>query len=374
MRRSRLIPLLTGIVLLAACADVRQPTAPAVRPAASHGVASGSPIVVMTRNLYLGANIDPLIAPGADPAQVLPAALAQLNHTDFPARAQALAMEIVANQPHAVGLQEVSHYTFDTAAGVQQLDFVVVLQAYLAAMGSPYDLAVRQNNVTLFIPLGGAGGLNSITYTDGDAILVRHGVSWSAPAAGHYATQVELTVAGTTFDNLRGWTAVTVDVNGVDFRFVNTHLEIQLFRPIQEAQATELATMLEAETLPVILVGDFNSAANPSAPAESKTDSYRILRDAGFADVELRQPHSSTMVTCCNAADLSNVEPTYNQRLDLVLVRFGESGFGGQSSIELVGETSADRFLDPHGYYLWPSDHAGVVAQLWPAPGLLAGD
>ena len=53
------------------------------------------------------------------------------------------------------------------------------------------------------------------------------------------------------------------------------------------------------------------------------------------------------MVTCCNAADLSNVEPTYNQRLDLVLVRFGESGFGGQSSIELVGETSADRFLDP---------------------------
>jgi endonuclease/exonuclease/phosphatase family metal-dependent hydrolase len=370
MRRSRLVPILTGIILLAACSDARQPTAPAAPSASRGGLTAGAAVTVMTRNLYLGANIDALLAPGADPAVVLPAALTQLQHTDFPARAQYLAAEIAQHHPHAVGLQEVTHYRFDfTGGGSQELDFLDILQLYLAGMGAQYDVAVRQNNVTLTIPLGGAGGLDAVTYTDGEAILVRHDVTWSAPAAGHYPTQVELSVAGFTFDNLRGWNAVTIDVNGSSYRFVNTHLEIQMFRPVQEAQAAELVQLLQDESLPVVLVGDFNSAANASAPTESKTDSYHILRNAGYQDIELREPHSATMLTCCNADDLSNPTPSFEQRLDLVLARFGPAGFSGQSSVELVG--TDDRFLDG-SYYLWPSDHAGGVANLGPSPGLLA--
>ncbi len=365
MRRALLIPALAALVLLpAACADLQQPTTPAA-PRVAAGLGT-SPTSVMTRNLYLGADIDALIAPGADPAVVIPAALAQLNHTDFVARAQYIAAEIAQRQPAAVGLQEVTHYIFDTAAGVQTLDFLDVLQMYFAKMGANYDVAVRQANVTLFIPIG-AQGINSVTYTDGDAILVRHDVAWKDAAAGHYPTQQQLTVAGFTFDNLRGWNAVTIGVNGQDYRFVNTHMEIQAFRPVQEQQARELVQLLAGEPLPIILVGDFNSAANPSAPAAAKTDTYRILRNAGFADLELRQAHSSSMVTCCHAADLSDAVPTFDQRLDLVLARWGNAGFGGQSAIEVV---NGERF--PVGsYFLWPSDHAAVFAQLWPAPGRL---
>jgi endonuclease/exonuclease/phosphatase family metal-dependent hydrolase len=274
-------------------------------------------------------------------------------------------MEIAARQPEAVGLQEVTHYIFDTVAGVQNLDYIDVLQLYLTAMGAHYDVAVRQNNVTLVIPVG-AAGINSVTYTDGDAILVRHDIPWSNAAHGHYPTQAELNVGGVTFDNLRGWNAVTLHVNGQDIRFVNTHMEIQAFRAVQEQQARELAAMLEDEPLPTVLVGDFNSAANPSAPAEAKTESYHTLRNAGFADLELRDAHSNDIVTCCHLADLSDVVPTFDQRLDLVLARWGKAGFGGQSDIEIV---IGQRFPD-HDYFLWPSDHAAVFGKIWPAPGL----
>ncbi len=360
MRRLFLLPVLT-VLLVSACTDLPQSTAPDVRLAVG-GVRAAPPITVMSRNLYLGADIDALIAPGADPRVVIPQALGQLQHNDYPARAQHIAMEIAARQPEAVGLQEVTHYIFDTAGGVQNLDFIDVLQLYLSAMGAHYDVAVRQNNVTLLIPVG-AAGINSVTYTDGDAILVRHDVAWSDPAKGHYPTQQELNVAGFVFDNLRGWNAVTVHVNDQDVRFVNTHMEIQTFRAVQEQQARELAALLADEPLPIVLVGDFNSAANPSAPAASKTETYHILRNAGFADLELRAAHSNDIVTCCHLADLSDVVPTFDQRLDLVLARWGKAGFGGQADIEIV---AGQRFPD-HDYFLWPSDHAAVFAKLFPA-------
>ena len=197
---------------------------------------------------------------------------------------------------------------------------------------------------------------------DGDAILVRHDIGWSQPAAGHYRAQQQLTVAGSTFQNLRGWNAVTLHVNDARVRFVNTHLEIQAFRKVQELQAVELVTLLARQSLPVVLVGDFNSAANPAAPAGSRTASYLILRLAGYDDLTLREPHSSTIVTCCHLPDLSDVVPTFDQRLDLVLAHFGFFGFPGLSDVEVV---TGQRFPD-HDYFLWPSDHAAVFGKLWP--------
>jgi hypothetical protein len=55
-----------------------------------------------------------------------------------------------------------------------------------------------------------------------------------------------------------------------------------------------------------------------------------------------------------------------DQRLDIVFARFKGSGFGGKAAVEIVGRDDG-RFVHPYGYTLWPSDHAGVVARLWPA-------
>src|SRR5436853_2016763 len=72
----------------------------------------GLPISVYTRNLYLGADITPLI--GISSASGVPAVAAtlwqQVQASDFPARAQVLAAEIVAQAPDLVALQEVTLY------------------------------------------------------------------------------------------------------------------------------------------------------------------------------------------------------------------------------------------------------------------------
>ncbi len=373
MRRLVLLPLLTLLVLLpAACADERQPTAPvAVR--ASVGARAPAPVTVMSRNMYLGANIDPLIA-GGDPIVALSNALAQLQHTDYPARAVRLAQEIASRGPAAVGLQEVSHFRIDlVGAPVIEYDFLDILLMALTQLhslyGTPlYTAVVHQENLNLTIPVGGMGGLNSIQYVDGDAILVRSDVQVSDPAHGHFDTQQVLNIPIVGLKtNLRGWNAVTLHLEGSDVRFVNTHLEIQAFREVQEAQAQELVDMLADETLPVVLVGDFNSAANRTAPADSKTGSYGIFLAGGFADLEARQPHSETMVTCCREPELTDpLTSAFNQRLDLVLTRYGNVGFGGESKVEIV---ASPQFQDG-SYMLWPSDHAAVFAQLWPARGL----
>lgn len=268
-----------------------------------------------------------------------------------------------------VGLQEVTRYDIVTGAGVQQIDFLSILQLYLASMGAQYDVAQFQSNVALTFPVG-FGGIIAVTYVDGDAILVRNDVPWSDGVSDHFDAQATLAIGPVVFQNLRGWNAVTADVDGFTFRFVNTHLEIQPFRPYQEAQASELVDLLEGEPLPVVLAGDFNSAANHDAPEAQKTDTYRILRNAGFQDLWLREPHSVGGPTCCQAADLSNDTSQLHSRLDVVFARLGNAGFGGRSDVEIVGEDPGDRFATAAGHDLWPSDHAGLFATMWVAPGL----
>jgi endonuclease/exonuclease/phosphatase family metal-dependent hydrolase len=361
MKRITTFAVLVALFALGACTDRQDTTAPA---ATQFGFAAAEPITVLSRNMYLGANIDPLIDPEVPLEEGLALALGQLNRTHFLARVPHLAAEIVARSPHVVGLQEVSRYDLMTAEGVQTLDYLQLLMMYLAGMGANYDVVAYQANVSLMLP--GIPPLLAITYTDGDAILVRSDVEWKDAVSGHFANQVVLSVMGHDFQNLRGWNAVTVNLQGRWHRFVNTHLEIQAFRPYQEQQAAELIALLRHEPLPIIMVGDFNSAANHDAPLASRTDSYHMFRNAGFADLWLREPHSVGGLTCCQAADLANAVSELDQRLDIVFLRDGRAGFGGRSKVEVFG---TEPFAHPDGGWLWPSDHAGIFAAIWYAPG-----
>jgi endonuclease/exonuclease/phosphatase family metal-dependent hydrolase len=378
MRKSLLLPILT--LLVASCTDgaIVEPEATLARG----GVTATQPIVVMSRNLYLGADIDLLLDPTANLNQVLAGALAQIQQTNFPVRAAAIAQEIHDVQPHLIGLQEVTSYAVTLEDGTVvsalgfPLDFLDVLQADLTALGDDYVVAHRTPNVSLTFPLGGIDasleGLY-VTYQDGDAILARADVDIANATGGHFPTQQYLLVGGTVFENERGYAMVDATVNGQDIRFASAHLEIQTFEDVQEQQARELANILADSPLPVILVGDFNSAANHDAPAGSQTDSYHILRNAGYTDLWLRQPHSVGGLTCCQLADLSNTTSMLNQRLDIAFVRWGKAGFGGQSQMQIVGNSPSDIItIVPNVYTLWPSDHAGIAAWLWPAPGRVA--
>jgi len=372
MRKWLFLPLLA--LVLASCEDatVVQP-----EPGLGRGFAD-QPIVLMSRNLYLGADIDILLDPSANLPEAIEAALGQVLYTDFPARAKALAAEIHAVQPHLIGLQEVTTYAVLLPDGTAisylgfPLDFLTTLQAELTALGDDYVVAQRTPNVQLLFPLGDPTTDPYIMYADGDAILARADVPTTNAAGGQFPTQQSLMVSGVVFENKRGYAMVDATVNGIDLRFASAHLEIQRFKDVQEQQARELAGLLADSPLPVILVGDFNSAANHDAPAGSQTDSYHILRNAGYSDMWLREPHSVGGLTCCQLADLSNTTSMLNQRLDIAFVRWGKAAFGGQSRMDLVGDDASDIFTHPLGYTLWPSDHAGIAAWLWPAPGRVA--
>lgn len=377
MPRSRFLAaaLLTALALPACTDDVSDPFAPqtdAVPEAFSNG------IKVMSQNMYLGANID-LLLTAQTPAEV-GMVFQQLGTSTLAGnfgRAQRLAYQIAMQAPHVVGLQEVTTYDMTTGAGTQTLDFLDVLQLYLnyfhAQYGTPAYAAYRAVWTDVTFPASMFNpSFPDVRYRDGDAVLVRADVPLlEVPTLKAYDTFEVFQVAGTSFDNRRGYIALKVQVGDQAIRFINTHLEVQMFEPTQLAQTQELIETFADETIPVIMVGDFNSAANHDAPQTQKTGSYRAFRNAGFADIWLRQAGSVGGVTCCQAADLTNSVSELGQRLDLVLVRWGSAGFGGKSFMEVIGEEQADRIEVQAGLTLWPSDHAGVVATLWPAPGRL---
>lgn len=96
MRRWLAVPVF--ILLLASCEDATI-VEPELR-AGRHGPHSQS-IVVMSRNLYLGADIDPLRDPTVDSGRALTTALTQVQNTDFAARAGANAGADEAAPAHA---------------------------------------------------------------------------------------------------------------------------------------------------------------------------------------------------------------------------------------------------------------------------------
>jgi endonuclease/exonuclease/phosphatase family metal-dependent hydrolase len=124
--------------------------------------------------------------------------------------------------------------------------------------------------------------------------------------------------------------------------------------PIQLGQAQELATVLQNETLPVILVGDLNTPA-PTGPT------YQFLQGEGFSDLwtlknnrDEGEGHTSP-----HDADLRNTTVHLDRRIDLILAKTSNERLLKGVVARVVGDELRDR--TPSG--LWPSDHAGVVAR-----------
>ena len=376
----RLFALALGIVAFGACGDAG-PAGPALRPGFSGNLpnAGARGITVLTRNIYLGADLNPVLtAPPAQIPLVVAQTFAKIQATNFPQRAGRLAQEIAATEPHLVGLQEVALYRRQSPgdavvggtipATTVVIDFQQLLLDSLAARGLAYSPVATHTGLDVEVPmLTGIGPFtfDDIRFTDHDVILARSGVTTSNPQAASYTVNLPVSVGGTTVLILRGWASVDAEVAGVKFRFVDTHLETQVAPPVQEAQAAELIGLLRAEAQPVLLVGDFNSAANVF-----QTRSYDLLRGAGFVDAWAQKHPRDAGLTCCEAPDLLNPTSDFDQRLDIVLWRDAPGGaigrIAGGVHLDIVGEAPSDRTASG----LWPSDHAGVAATLTVPPDI----
>ena len=343
------------LLVVAATALLAVPAARAEQP---HPFAADRQVTVMTQNLYLGTDLNPIF--GAPNLLALFAATgagwAQVQSNDFPARAQAIADEIAASNPDLVGLQEATLYRTDvpsdgpaTPAETVAYDFIQLLQDALARRGLSYERVATFNGTDVELPAG-LPPLLDVRFTDRVTLLARSDerradLKLSNAQSGTYPTALTINTVAGPITAPRGWASVDVKIRGKSFRFITTHLEA--FSPfVRNPQAAELLAGPAATDLPIVAVGDFNSGPGGDPTA------YGILLDGGFSDA---WPDGDGL-TCCHATDLHNPNPLLTKRIDLVLTR---GGFETVSA-DVVGEDPADR--TPGG--LWPSDHAGVVATL----------
>lgn len=354
--RARRSLLIATLIVAGACSDQSDtPFGPdAMDPATVHP--GSSDLVVMTRNLYVGADVDAVIAALAspDPADDIPAllaAVATLQETDFPARASAVADEIARFRPHAVGLQEVS--TVDLTIpplGVDlHLDFLPVLQAELAERGLTYDVAARVRNIE-------AAPLPGVRLLDDDVLLVdRNRVTVQSAAGQHFTTNLGQVAPGVVLQ--RGFVRANVVIGGEAYVIASTHLESGSAAGLDQLRALQAGELAQAigSAPDAIVMGDLNDGPGSLM--------HQVLEGAGLADAWAALRPGVVGFTCCHLADLSDQIAPFSQRIDYVFVRGVSHGGDLLGQISRTGELPAERVAGPE-HPIWPSDHAGLIARL----------
>ncbi len=329
------------------------------------------PITVMTRNLYLGANLDPAI--GATSIPQLLGATAHIysvvQQTNFPERAQALAREIAEADPVLLGVQEAAvwysgPFNDPAPATTVEYDFIAILRQELAAIGAPYDLVTAQPEADIEAPAGAPYG-RDIRLLQQDAILVKADgkddvTLTNAQSANFAARLVVTTGTGLQFVVNRGWVSVDAAVDKHSFRFVNTHLEA--FHPlIRVQQAQELMAAdgpVGSAPGQVVLVGDLNSG--PELPVPANRLAFEALVAFGLVDTwAVANPGDPGFTAGFNEllTDAS-AEGALEHRVDHVMTL----GDVDVVKSRLTGTDPDDRTASG----LWPSDHAGLAAVLRP--------
>ncbi|HEX3609519.1 MAG TPA: endonuclease/exonuclease/phosphatase family protein [Solirubrobacterales bacterium] len=347
-------------------------------------------VTVMTRNLYLGADLGPPIGAKsvAEFTELNGQVLREVTANDFPVRARGLAQEILKKKPDLVGLQEAALWRTGPPslepllnsgavpiATAVRYDYLAELMAQLnKGKGKPqYRVAISQDEFDFEAPAdenGVAGdGPNSVIpnaeingrLTMRDAILVRNGagVTFKHAQGAHFANLLTETISGVKITVTRGWVAIDAKVRGSHaFRFVDTHLEA--FDPatqvpsIRALQAGELVAPGGPATssLPVILVGDLNSDDDTVEPGDQQA--YRTLLGAG-----MRERSTNTPLGCCLNSSLLAVGAggsvaDFNHQVDHVMTR-------DPKEIKLKASSVTGR-QPVNGF--WDSDHAGLVSTL----------
>jgi endonuclease/exonuclease/phosphatase family metal-dependent hydrolase len=377
---------------------------------AAKGKKKGHLLTAMTRNLYLGADLTPLLA-ASDVNEAIDKGgqvVNQVHATRFPSvRAALLANEIKKKKPDVVGLQEVAWWrtgpvdiaavsnpsasTTDPLGG----DFLSELLAKLnkgkkkgkkgavsakkkKAQPLRYRVAVVKEEFDAELPVnddGQGSGLSGADHNERltmrDVILVRKGggVKFSNPSSGTFNTLLRVTVGGAVeLDVTRGWTAVDVKARGRTTHVVNTHLEAfdsqasntanngQSYQKggIRQAQAQQLvAPGGPLATSPrTLLIGDLNSdnPVNGDQVFPGDALAYITLTDAGYHERALTPPPFGCCIQDPNLVNPSTVG--VDHRVDHLMsnspkIRFKQ---GALTSTYASG--------------LWSSDHFGVFSRL----------
>jgi endonuclease/exonuclease/phosphatase family metal-dependent hydrolase len=375
------LALVLALAALAAFAGVAQAKPKPAKP-------KGTDVTVMTRNLYLGADLTPAIQSTSIGGfiEANGEILRTVDASNFPVRAKGLAREILEQEPDLVGLQEAALWRtappslLAVKSGVPvattvKYDFLAELLKQLNKKGKTYRAVVVNPEFDFEAPAnydgqpgGGPGaGLLENAEINGrltmrDVILARvgAGVHTSNPKMGHYSHLLVEKVAGSAEVAVtRGWTSIDATVRGSrKFHFVNTHFEAfdpaSVVPSIRAQQAAELVgpggAADPSNRLPVILVGDLNSDVKTEVqPGDGQA--YRVVTGAGFRERSAAKP----LGCCIESVDLKGGSVSQmNHKVDHVLT-------DDPKDVKLVSGAVTGR--QKHAGW-WDSDHAGLASVL----------
>lgn len=347
----------------------------------------GKNVTVMTRNVYLGADLSPALQADSIPEAIKGAGeiYREIERTNFPERAVPLAREIKRSKADLVGLQEVALWReqipsdggnqattgVGTDATTVKYDFLATLKDELKKQGAKYRVAAVQEEFEGELPADvddnsetGAflGADLDARLTMRDVILVKRRVKTKRIKMEQYKNRFEANVGGVVVPADRGWISLHAKVgkgkNKAKFRFLNTHLEAFGDPTIKEAQAKELFAKggpLRTNKQ-VILVGDLNSGNLPRHNIGDKGDgtdgdqlAFEALKRFGLED-------RGAVQSCCYPSALNDPAFSFDHTVDHVLVK------PKLRKVKAFVTGNDPGQMTPSG--LWPSDHGGVVSKL----------
>ena len=338
------------------------------------------PVRVMTWNVYMGAELEPLL--NASSEDEVPALAADywssVQASDFRSRAEAIAMAVAAADPDAIALQEVMLFrtqspgdaTTDapTAARDTALDFLAILGDALTSAGLDYRVAAESDNFDIEVPMAVDGGLNDLRITDRDVILARGDHEVIHTNSDRFSVNRTVQVGQASFVLTRGWAYADLILSRAGntqeiVRFATTQLESDAFPDVQQAQADELLSRVWVYffggMFPTVVAGDLESP-----PDSANTTGLQALWDAGLRDAWTLGASEDPGFTCCHAPTLDGDAPL-SRRVDYILAGF-ENMYGTPvpptfNSVRIVGTDAAGHTAAGR----WASTHAGLFASIW---------
>lgn len=386
--------------------------------AAAPSAHADSTVTVMTRNVYLGADVSAALSLIPSMPAAAQSLWDQMRATDISSRASALAREIVASRPDVLGMQEVA--TWECRVGFAGskvvFDFARLILDATSAAGLPYVVASAGGSqarnpgysipaipfVTMvhdpatFQPLFGVDDA-ACGFSISDVIAVPEALAPKVRAAGSVDYEERTALVPVLMVVPRGYAWADIDVGEAPVRFVSTHLESFWSPdavPPSAIQSRQLVRDLGSTTMPLVVLGDFNAdprdprapGANPGDQPEVSTaclvqtgqdptcNAYWTMLAAGFTDAG---PDSTAPenLSWGGAADLAGPDAA---RVDAARAMGNDRGFTDRLDYVFVGNgaEAARAYLVgatwPDGEGTWPcgervcmaSDHAGVVAEV----------
>ena len=375
-------------------------------------------ITVMSRNIYLGADVGvalELIPNFPKAAQFM---WDQVKKTDFATRAPKLARESAQDRPEIIGVQEATIWYCKKDLFSDKVEVFNFLDQFISATkasGVGYSLATA-NGVEAFNPGYSIAAIPYVTkvrdpevfnpifgqdtascgFTIGDALLVRDDVKDRIIQVGNTEYDATYSIVPTLMTIYRGYTWADFKVQDSVVRLITTHLESiwdENKVPNSALQAQQLVADLKDAKMPIVIMGDFNAdyrdprpqgepnpgeqpvaSENCPTPGGAKCNAYSTMIEAGFenASPDAKNPRYFTWGASAllNGPDKKRVldakkfgnQYGFTDRLDYI---FTKNVYATVSS-KIIGN------VWPDGSGVWdcgkdkcfPSDHAGVVATI----------